>query len=208
MSAKPTIIFDFGRVLGLDQNAAVVESMVNFLGAERTAYTKAYSLLRDEYDRGTLSDFDYWGSVAAALGRQIGRDEVDALVKMDVESWFSTNRDMFALVERLNAEGYRLFILSNMNVAGRDHLVSRNEWGPYFMEMLFSCNLGMIKPEKAIYQYCLERTGAEAKDCIFIDDTPTNVQAAQACGMYGIVFKGYEKLMPELTRRIGLWSES
>lgn len=200
---KPAIIFDFGRVLGLDQNADVVASMARFFETDIESYRRAYSLCRNEYDRGTISDFDYWKSVASSLDRQITEAMVPSLVKMDLESWFSINYDMYNLVKRLHADGFRLFLLSNMNFAGRERLVSRNEWGPYFEHMFFSCDLGLIKPERAIYQYCVEQAGIEPDNCIFIDDLPANVEAAREFGMYGIVFRGYDTLWPELSRRLG-----
>lgn len=203
---RPTFIFDFGKVLTLNPNQAIVDSMARLLGAPMAEYRKAYTEHRGEYDRGTLSSVDYWGLVAGDFGKRLASADVEALVKLDLESWFSTNHETISLVRELKTQGYKLFLLSNMNFAGKERFFSHNEWDVYFDDVILSCDLGLIKPEPAIYQHCLARAGARAEDCIFIDDTPANVRAAQNLGMCGIVFKDCKGLRSQLKDQLDSWS--
>ena len=52
----------------------------------------------------------------------------------------------------------------------------------------------MLKPDTAIYNLFLHRAQAQAPDCVFIDDTLANVQAAQDVGMHAIHFKNPDDL--------------
>ena len=57
-----------------------------------------------------------------------------------------------------------------------------------------------------MYQQFLEMYGLQAENCIFVDDTDENVEAAKQLGFEGIVFTSYESLLTEFERfgvRIG-----
>ena len=58
----------------------------------------------------------------------------------------------------------------------------------------------MIKPDPAIYKLLLSRYGLKAEECVFLDDTPANVEAAKALGMQGIRFLDKEQAEAELQK--------
>ncbi len=47
--------------------------------------------------------------------------------------------------------------------------------------------MGLRKPNPAIYELALTRLGATAERAAFLDDVATNVAAAEAVGMYGVI---------------------
>jgi len=49
--------------------------------------------------------------------------------------------------------------------------------------ILISADCGLIKPEKAFYRYLLDRHNLTPSECIFIDDQPDNIHAAQEEGI-------------------------
>ncbi len=56
----------------------------------------------------------------------------------------------------------------------------------------------LIKPDPRLFQVLLDRYDLRAKECIFIDDNPNNVEAANHLGMEGIVFNGTDDLRKKL----------
>ena len=56
----------------------------------------------------------------------------------------------------------------------------------------------VIKPEKEIYDLLLSRYELKAEECVFLDDTLKNVEAARKYGFYGICFKTKEQAEEEL----------
>jgi 2-haloacid dehalogenase len=70
-----------------------------------------------------------------------------------------------------------------------------------FHDVVVSAHEQLIKPDPAIFRLCLERNGLSAGDCIFIDDSPHNVAAANALGIEGILFADPETLRRDLSER-------
>lgn len=57
----------------------------------------------------------------------------------------------------------------------------------------------MLKPQREIYQLLLDTYGLQAEECLFIDDSPLNVEGACCAGIRGIVFDGD---LPRLRREL------
>jgi 2-haloacid dehalogenase len=70
-----------------------------------------------------------------------------------------------------------------------------------FRDIVVSAHENLIKPDPAIYRLCLERNCLAASDCVFIDDAPDNVAAANAVGIDGVVFTDAGALRRELVAR-------
>ena len=56
-----------------------------------------------------------------------------------------------------------------------------------FDDVLDSHEVGLRKPNPAIYRLALERLGVEATRAVFLDDVQSNVDAATAVGLHGIL---------------------
>ena len=91
---------------------------------------------------------------------------------------------MIDLMAQLRDEGYRMALLTN-NV---------REWEPLwraklpvdeiFETVVDSAFVGMRKPDPEIYLLTVERLdGISADECLFVDDTEVNCDAARELGM-------------------------
>jgi epoxide hydrolase-like predicted phosphatase len=58
-----------------------------------------------------------------------------------------------------------------------------------FDDIVCSAEVGMAKPEPAIYTLAAERLGLEPSECVFVDDLDTNVEAARQVGMHAVLFR-------------------
>ena len=194
MITLKTIIFDCGRVLTCDQNPGHARAMAESLGVPLREFLAVYASERHEYDRGTETARHYWDRVAGNWSRKLDDADLEKMIGHDLDSWFTINTETVALVGELKSEGYRLLILSNMNFEGKERLLGParlldgKDWLSLFDEVLFSCDLKLLKPEREIYERCLEKTFAPARACLFIDDIQVNVQAARNSGMNAILF--------------------
>lgn len=69
----------------------------------------------------------------------------------------------------------------------------------YFFDNTFcSHELHVCKPSAEIFLKVLERLGAKAEECVFIDDSMRNIAAAQAVGIHGLLTKEAENWYPAL----------
>lgn len=64
-----------------------------------------------------------------------------------------------------------------------------------------SGEVGLIKPDVAIYELHAENFGLEPAASIFIDDSPANVEGAQAAGWDAVLFTGADQLKRDLAQR-------
>jgi putative hydrolase of the HAD superfamily len=65
--------------------------------------------------------------------------------------------------------------------------------------------VGCRKPDRAIYDLTLERIGNPLPDqCLFIDDTDVNCDAARSLGMTAIHYLHNDQAIPEIRAALGL----
>lgn len=76
-----------------------------------------------------------------------------------------------------------------MHVASIDHIEQKYSFRDVFDGMVISCRIQMVKPELEIYQHLLQQHSLVANQTIFIDDTPSNLNAASKLGMKVIKFE-------------------
>jgi HAD superfamily hydrolase (TIGR01509 family) len=72
---------------------------------------------------------------------------------------------------------------------------------------MYSCELGMVKPEREVYLECAKRLGVEVSQSLFLDDKDKNVVGAEKAGMHAMIFDGdmgvLEKKLAELGVKLG-----
>ncbi|KGJ04375.1 2-haloacid dehalogenase [Paracoccus halophilus] len=106
------------------------------------------------------------------------------------------------ILEALLARGVPLYAITNW---AAETFPAARELYPrlarVFEDIVVSGEVAMLKPEPGIYRLLMDRNGLQPQDCIFIDDSPANVEGARAVGMEAIHFTGAEALGRELTER-------
>lgn len=104
--------------------------------------------------------------------------------------WSKPNSAAVNFIQRCQAQGLRILVLSNWDPISFKWLVQthRNIFGLIKEEDLFiPASIGCAKPEPEAYQKMLNHAGINPKNCIFIDDNKNNVLSAQKCGITSIL---------------------
>ena len=194
MPAIEAVLFDYGGVLATSQWEAFADfersrghepgALAVRFGVEHPSRpgTPAWQLI----ETGELA----WADYAAVVGVE-GIEDVAALMPLRA-LWPMVHR-----VRRLKDEGYRVGILTNnvREFAAYWHTTIPME---LFDVVVDSCEVGLRKPDEAIYRLAAERIGAPPERCLFLDDSAANVAAARAVGMRGIVVADVEAAIAEL----------
>ena len=68
----------------------------------------------------------------------------------------------------------------------------------YFDEIVISSEIGLIKPEPAVFEHILQKLEVKPEECIFTDDNPKHTDAATKTGIHCIVYTS----VPELKQQI------
>jgi putative hydrolase of the HAD superfamily len=183
-----TVVFDFGNVLGFFSHRQAAEQLAAYAPRASPDDIQAFLFggdLEDAYESGLVSSADLL---------QMLRDEF-ALSGSDDElarafgDMFVPNPDVCALVPLLRPR-YRLVLLSNTN--DMHYRCFRPQFADvldHFHGLIVSYQVGVRKPNAGIYEHARALAGCPAEQCLFIDDMPSNVAAARACGWQGIVYR-------------------
>lgn len=107
---------------------------------------------------------------------------------------------MIKLVQEIKKEGkHKLFIISNYAQKAAGFLIEKNkDFFSLFDDIIISGNIGMIKPDKEIFDYFLNKHHTEAENCIFIDDQEQNVIAAEKIGITSLRYKNFNDIKLDL----------
>ena len=106
------------------------------------------------------------------------------------------DRDLVDYIRSLRAR-YKTGLLSNAWPDTRDYLV-RNRVEDAFDVLVISAEVGIMKPERGIFELTLRQLGVAAQEAAFIDDTSINVEAAGQMGLHGILFRNRRQVQNEL----------
>ncbi|KTA80944.1 HAD family hydrolase [Aeromonas salmonicida] len=178
------IIFDLGRVVVSWDPVAIVSSVRGPDGAEALAERLFNHTDWLEVDRGTLS----LHTMARQAQERTGLSAAENLTILQaVPASLLPDPAMLTLIAELHGAGHTLYALSNMGHASIDWLEQQLFWR-FFSGKVVSARVRMIKPEPDIYRYLLVSFDLKADECLFIDDSPANVAAAEVLGIRGMVF--------------------
>ena len=189
-------IFDLGKVIVdwdpryLLHEIAPEEERLNFLVEE---------VLDLDWFRSV--DAGYPLSKAISERSEIYPEYADAM-QMYVDRWPETIRGYHEgtldIVRQLYVAKFPLFILSNW---AKDTwiLVEKDmEFLSYFRDRIISGQVGVAKPEKAIFEMAQKRFQVDPKTTLFIDDNQKNIDAAIAAGFESVLFETPEKLASDI----------
>ncbi|MCT9931471.1 HAD-IA family hydrolase [Planotetraspora sp. A-T 1434] len=73
-------------------------------------------------------------------------------------------------------------------------------------DVVSSARVGVVKPDRRIYDIAAQRAGVPPQRCLFVDDRMENVEAAVALGMTGVLYTGIsdlEQALASLLRTAG-----
>lgn len=196
--ALRAVIFDYGMVLTGLPNQAAHDEMLRITGLPHEQFEKLYWADRHAYDEGKLTGIAFWQKFLRDSKLDLGPNAVDELNRWDANMWTTQNPAMLAWQLQLKQHGLRTAILSNMGDSVLESIEREFDWLPHFDVLVWSYQLGMAKPEAAIYRHTLEKLGTLPGETLFIDDKAANIDAARALGMMAIQFSTIERLRHDL----------
>jgi putative hydrolase of the HAD superfamily len=181
------VIFDFGGVLW-DMRWDVARDLDQSHGLPRSSVFE--TLYRNEtwaaIERGR-GDRQAWLEAAhKRLEERAGRP----LPPLHDE-WRRSQRAIepnLQLVRALRVT-HKLGILSNADLSLRGRLEGEIGIHHLFDDIVCSAEVGMAKPERAIYTLAAARLGLSPGQCVFVDDLDANVEAAREVGMQAVLFR-------------------
>lgn len=190
------IILDLGNVLAFHDNTKLFAEMARYWDTTPEAMkTRLEGGLWERVNRGQLPG----DSLRVELVQRLGKDITPAAW---VELWtchFTLNEPMINMVEFLAGQA-KLVLLSNTHDQHVSWLKPRLPVLARFDALVFSCEVGLIKPERAIYEKALAAAGTLPWKTVFFDDVKAYATAATQLGMHGRVFTTVEQFTEDLAK--------
>jgi FMN phosphatase YigB (HAD superfamily) len=186
MSRVTWLLLDIGGVLELVDDATWPEEFARRwerrLGLEAGEYDRRLAAveLPDATRSPGVAD-RYWREVATALGA----DE-PARAEMVADFWDAyCGRRNDVLLDHLATLRGRvgLAILSNSGDGAREEEERRYAFSELFDPILYSHEIGVVKPDEDAFRITLSTLGAQPGEVFFIDDASHNVESAQRLGI-------------------------
>jgi len=179
------VIFDLGRVVVSWEPARIVRSVRGPEGATQLAESLFNHPDWLDVDRGTMS---LHTMARQAEGRTGLSGSENLAILQAVQPSLVPDPAMLTLIAELHEAGHSLYALSNMGHASIDWLEQHQDFWRFFSGKVVSARVRMMKPEPDIYRYLLVSFDLKPAECLFIDDSPANIVAAEALGIKGMVF--------------------
>ncbi len=185
--AIKAIVFDCFGVLASSARAVL-----------RNNYPKFKTQIDDlchQYDYGLISRWQFDDLLAELFG--ITTEQIES------RYWGTIIRDEDTVkwLRDLKSSGkFKIGMLSNIGYNFLDKLFTPSEREKLFDEVVLSYEEGLAKPEIAIFELMAQRLGVKTDECVMIDDTALNIEAAKNSGMRGIWFISTDQAKYELNQ--------
>jgi len=198
------VLFDYGRVLSYAPSREELLDFAAVTGVSEAVFFELYSNTRDHYDRGHADYREHWQRFAEAAEVQISHSTVERMVAMESDMWTRLNPEMLELAREIKSRGLKTAILSNMPFDLLAELRRKFDWLDEFDVQIWSCELGVIKPDAESYHACLAALDCEAERALFFDDRPRNVEGARQIGIQAHVFESASQARAIVERGLNL----
>jgi putative hydrolase of the HAD superfamily len=183
------VIFDVGRVLVHWDPAATLAGLAEISQAGPADLQSLWGQSSHDLGTGTLSaqafhshlidhagtDED-WGRFYTAFCRGLRRD--DAALRHTVE---------------LAGRGIPLGIISNTNAIHVQWLRAHLPELAHFHSVVWSSDVGLLKPDRGIYDLAVSSLGTNPARTLFVDDLEENTAGAEAAGLAGWVHRDWDE---------------
>ena len=206
MRNKPPIkwlLVDIGDVLLLkDRNAdqTFTQLLANELRVDFELAQKINHAHYSTMDVAYIPEEDFVASLEKNLGYKAPTD-IFAYFARAYEKQVRPNTALLHFLDEMRASGIKTAVLSNTVAVYRDiqeRMGISKKHG--FEPILYSWEIGMLKPNRDIFELALRKLDVKPEEVIFIDDKLEHIQGAQRVGMRTILFDDTERVISRIRK--------
>jgi FMN phosphatase YigB (HAD superfamily) len=185
------VFFDIGNVLLRFSSRQVLARVACAVRSHPLKLAKYLwkSDIGERIERGEVSGDQLY----ALFQSELGYKGTFAQFRMLWCDHFTLDRGSYAILKR-TAKNVPTYLLSNTNALHIDFIRERYEFPNLVRGAILSHELGVRKPDPAIYHAALKLSGTKATETVFVDDLKPNVESASKLGFQAIQFRSAEDL--------------
>jgi putative hydrolase of the HAD superfamily len=196
------LVVDFGGVLTTPMQAAMVAfaddlgiELADLIRAALALYSGQEDALVHGFEIGAIDDEEFSRQFAGRLEAVCGKPIDPAGLVDRIFAGLEPEESMNAAVVAARKSGLKTALLSN---SWGLSLYPRERFPDMFDVVIISGEVGLRKPDPAIYELAVKELGVPAEACLFVDDHPGHLSAAQEAGMTTILHRTPDATIPEL----------
>lgn len=194
---KKKIIFDLGGVLFHWNPQAVLKILLEEDSLfPANIHEITFSPIWLDFDAGLVN----LSEAIEILSKSYNKEHVQKFINLSLDKLAPIEQGI-RLLEEVQKKGHSTFILSNISEEFLNKLLPQHPFLKSFTGAVFSYEVKTIKPHEKIYRALIDKYALDPKECLFIDDSPANIQKAQELGMDGILCQDHWKVEQELKLR-------
>lgn len=185
------IVFDMGNVL-LSYTPDVYMKTITEDETIAAAVLKElfYSNEWIRLDAGTISEENAVKQVSSRI------PQYSEFVQKAMDNWHSDLTPiagMPEIIKKLKQKNYKIYLLSNTSLRFYKYK-DKVDMFRYFDGFIISAKEKLLKPDTAIFNCLCSRYRLISSECLFIDDSPINIEGAERAGLKGHLFQGAQEL--------------
>ena len=181
------IVFDLGGVImTICQDEAIKRfKSIGLKNVEDYLNPYTQTDIFGDIEEGKISAEQFREKLSELIGKEVTYEECKF-------AWLGYRQDVplrnLDILRKLKVQGYKLILLSNTNPFMMSWGLSGefdgngNSLESYFDSLYLSYKLGVMKPNKKIFQYIIDNEKIQPGESLFIDDGERNINAARLLG--------------------------
>jgi FMN phosphatase YigB (HAD superfamily) len=196
------IIFDLGNTLVYFDFSyfynGIAEREKNLNGARLKKY-----IIDNKIDHklmsGRLLHKEFFRKLKKKFDLKIGYDDFIYFYS-DI---FWVNPNMKKFLEKISrVKKYRLFLLSNTDSPHITFIDHNFPFVKLLKKRVLSYKINMVKPQKKIFRYTLDKFDLVPEETVLVDDMKDNILAAQTLGIKTIHYNNHRKFTSEFSKLV------
>jgi len=182
---------NFHKILGTKEEDAEVPSFEAAMD-KAYAYADSIKVVKDEIEEYALFKEFYTILLKESNYGRISEDIIHSLTKDNVQNdeKFLFFGDVEPMLKKLS-ESYLLGIVSDTWPSLERVFINKN-LREHFKTFIMSSVYGSYKSEKLLFKLAVEELGISPNEAVFIDDSESNLVAAEEFGMIPVLIDRYE----------------
>jgi putative hydrolase of the HAD superfamily len=147
------------------------------------------------FETGAISDEEFSKRFAQRLGDETGVDVDPEDLVARMFGGMRLEESMLNAVAGAKERGFKTALLSNSwGLKG----YPRERLAEIMDVIVISGEVGMRKPDPEIFTFTTDKLGLDASACVFVDDHPGHLKAAQEAGMRTVLHRDPVRTIAEL----------
>ncbi|MBI9069106.1 MAG: HAD-IA family hydrolase [Salinivirgaceae bacterium] len=183
-----TIIFDFGGVILDIDPQKTIDAFLKFITLQEVEKIQSNGIL-NKIEKGEINAEQLYKGINELLGKELSKNDFHHAWNAILLDYKTERIDWIKKLSKT----HKLFLLSNTNeIHYRSFSKKLKEefnvsFNDLFIKSYLSFEMGLLKPDAAIYKKVIEEQSLNPSKTLFIEDTAINAKAAEELGIVPLV---------------------